>query len=196
MLVAKNLNNKADEELFQDFLLGNNELFSYFFDKYYNGLCVYAFKMVASKSYAEDIVQDLFVKLWEDRKKIIIQVSVKSYLLRSVHNRCLDFIAHQNIKANHRSYRQSHFSEEELLDYPLLDFELEERLKRAIDSLPDGIRETFIMNRVKGMSYQQIAETEGVSVKAIEYRISKALSLLRDDLKDYLPLAFFLLTLQ
>ncbi|WP_159522454.1 RNA polymerase sigma-70 factor [Sunxiuqinia indica] len=193
---VENEKNKSDNELFQDFLNGNNLYFSYFFDKYYRGLCVYAYKMIGSESAAEDLVQDLFVKIWENRSKFSIKANVKSYFLRAVHNKCLDFIAHQNIKASHRSYHLSHFSEAELLDYPLMDFELEERLKQAIDSLPKGIRETYIMNRIDGLTYQQIAEKEGVSVKAIEYRMSRAISLLREDLKEYLLLALLFLTLQ
>ena len=150
--------------------------------------------MIESQSAAEDIVQNLFVNLWEKKKNITIQTSVKSYFLRSVHNRCLDFIAHKSIKENHRLYHLNHFTEEEAIDYPLMDFELKERLKNAIDSLPDGIRESFIMNRIDGLTYKQIAEKEGVTVKAIEYRISKSLSILREVLKDYLPLALLLFT--
>ncbi len=131
-----------------------------------------------SKSSSEDIVQDFFIKLWEDRKNLNVESSVKSYFLCSIHNRCLDFLAHQNIKEVHRTYRLNHLSQEDIHEYPLLDFELEQRLQKAIEALPDGIRETFTMNRFEGLSYQKIADKENVSVKAIEYRISKALSLL------------------
>ena len=179
---------KSEEILFQEFLDGNNRRLSYFFNKYYRGLCVYAYKITESQSVSEDIVQSLFVNLWEKKKNITIQTSVKSYFLRSVHNRCLDFIAHNSIKENHRLYQLDHFTEEEAIDYPLMDFELKERLKNAIDSLPDVIRESFVMNRIEGLTYKQIAEKEGVTVKAIEYRISKSLTILRELLKDYLPI--------
>ena len=187
---------RNDNALFKDFQRGRNVLFDYFFDKYYQGLCVYAYKMVLSRSPSEDIVQDFFIKLWEDRKFLNIESSLKSYFLRSIHNRCLDFLAHQNITETHRTYRLNHLSQEDIQEYPLLDFELEQRLQKAIESLPDGIRETFIMSRVEGLSYQEIAKRENVSVKAIEYRISKALSLLRNDLREYLPLALLLYTLR
>lgn len=188
--------NIDDNILFGDFLKGETKLFDHFFDKYYRGLCVYAYKLVESRYSAEDIVQDFFIKLWERRNNIFIETSVKSYFLRSIHNRCLDFIAHQNVKESHRVYKMNHSSDEELLDYPLLDFELEQRLRKAIDSLPKGIRETFLLSRIEGMTYQEIADKEGVSVKTIEYRISKALSLLRRDLHDYLPLALLLLNIR
>jgi len=82
-------------------------------------------------------------------------------------------------------------SEEDSQEYPLLDSELTKQIDKAIQNLPDGIRETFMLNRFDGLSYQQIAKQENVSVKAIEYRISKALTILRKDLGDYLLLLLF-----
>ena len=185
-----------DTILFKDFQGGKYYLLEYFFNKYYPGLCVYACKMIQSKSSAEDIVQDFFIKLWEDKNNLVINTSVRSYFLRSVHNRCLNFLNLNNLKKAHHDYQLSHLSQDSVLQYPLLDFELEHQLQQAIDSLPDGIRETFIMNRLEGLTYQEIADKEGVTVKAIEYRISKALTLLRKDLQDYLPLALLLCTLR
>ena len=82
-------------------------------------------------------------------------------------------------------------SEEDLQEYPLLDSELTQQIERAIQNLPDGIRETFMLNRFENLSYHQIAKQENVSVKTIEYRISKALTILRKDLGDYLLLLLF-----
>lgn len=178
-----------DNILFKDFQRGKYGLLDYFFSKYYPGLCVYAYRMIGSKNTAEDIVQDFFIKLWEDRDKLVINTNVRSYFLRSVHNRCLNFLALNNLKKAYHDYQLSRLSQDTILEYPLLDFELEHQLQKAIESLPDGIRETFVMNRIEGLTYQEIADKEGVTIKAIEYRISKALILLRKDLQDYLPLA-------
>lgn len=185
---------RDDNVLFNDFQKGKSDLFDYFFDKYYQGLCVYAYRMILSKNASEDIVQEFFIKLWEDRKRLTIETNIKSYFLRSIHNRCLDFLAHRDITEAYRTYQLNHFSQEDIQEYPLLEFELERRLQKAIEALPDGIRETFIMNRIDGLCYQEIADKENVSIKTIEYRISKALSLLRKDLREYLPLALLLYT--
>ena len=99
---------KAKIEEKQRFLDFKNECkhsFDYFFDKYYQGLCVYAFRLLKSNSAAEDLVQDFFVSLLENRKAIQITGSVKSYFLRSVHNRCLDHITHQKVVALHENYQ-------------------------------------------------------------------------------------------
>jgi len=180
-----------EKQLFLDYQGGSHANFDFFFDKYYAGLCVYACRILKSKSEAEDIVQDFFVRVLENRKNIQIDSSVKSYFLRSVHNRCLDYLAHQKVITNHELYQQMMMSEEYLQEYPLIDAELKQQIEIAIQNLPDGIRETFILNRFEGLSYQQIAIHQNVSVKTVEYRISKALGLLRKDLGDFLLLLLF-----
>jgi len=184
-------NTVKEKQLFLEFQGGDHAVFDYFFDKYYQGLCVYAYRMLKSNSEAEDLVQDFFVRILENRKNIFIESSVKSYFIRSIHNRCLDILAHQKVKINHEQFRLKMMSEEDLQEYPLLDSELTKQIERAINSLPDVIRETFMLNRFEGLSYQQIANQENVSVKTVEYRISKALAILRKDLGDYLLFLLF-----
>lgn len=180
-----------EKQLFLDFQEGNPAVFDYFFDKYYQGLCVYAYRMLKSNSEAEDLVQDFFVRILENRTNIFIGTSVKSYFIRSIHNRCLDNLAHQKVKINHEQFRLKMMSEEGLQEYPLLDSELTQQIEKAIQNLPSGIRETFRLNRFEGLSYQQIATLENISVKTVEYRMSKALAILRKDLGDYLLLLLF-----
>ena len=188
-----NLHSSINEkQLFNDFQHGSQEIFDYFFEKYYPGLCVYAYRILKSNTEAEDLVQDFFVRLLENRKNVRIESSIKSYFIRSIHNRCLDYIAHQKVVSIHESYRLRIMTEEDFQDYPLLNNELRQQIDRAISNLPDGIRETFILNRFEGLSYQEIASRENLSVKTIEYRISKALAQLRKDLGEYLPLLLLL----
>ena len=182
---------QKEKQLFNDFQHGSQEMFDYFFEKYYQGLCVYACRMLKSNSEAEDLVQDFFVRFLENRKNIRIDNSLKSYFIRSIHNRCLDLIAHQKVKTEHEQYRIKMMTEEDFQEYPLLDNELKQQIERAIQNLPDAIRGTFILNRFEGLNYQQIAAQEDISVKTVEYRISKALGILRKDLGDYLLLLLF-----
>jgi len=178
-----------DNSRWNDFQKGNDRLFDYFFDKYYQGLCVYAYKILNSQDKAEDVVQEFFVKIWDKRDNLTIASSVKAYFIRSVHNICLDHIARQDSRDTYKSYQLAHSSTKDLVDYPLLDFELEQLLNKTIDSLPDKIKETFILSRIDGLTYPQIAEQQGISVKTVEYRIGKALMILRTELSDYLPAA-------
>lgn len=172
-------------DLFEKLKEGQKKAFDYFFERYYQGLCVYSIKIIGSESAAKDIVQDFFVRLWEKRKDIEIGTQVKSYFIRSVHNRCMDYISHQNVKASHIDYQLHSASDDDLMVYPLLDYELKQIIDSAIESLPVKIRETFILNRFEALSYQQIADQENISVKTVEYRIGKALTHLRKSLSDY-----------
>jgi len=181
---------KKEKQLFREFQQENTTVFDYFFDKYYQGLCVYAYRLLKSQTEAEDLVQDFFVRILENRGNIFVNSSVKSYFLRSVHNRCLDILDHRRVVVLHERRRLKMLSEDELNQYPLLDTELMRHLDEAIRNLPDTIRETFVLSRFDGLSYQQIAAKNNVSVKTIEYRISKALAILRKELGDYLLLLF------
>lgn len=175
-----------DEILFRELKKGDHSAFDALFEKYYQGLCVYALKITASEAASKDIVQDFFACLWEKRKSVEIGSMIKPYFVRSIHNRCLDFISHQNIKSLHRDYVIGHFTDEDMLEYPLLDFELKGKIDKAVDSLPPDIKETFILNRFDGLTYNEIAIRQGISPKTVEYRIGKALTSLRDSLSDYL----------
>lgn len=178
---------KAKElSLFEQFKAGNNRIFDYFFERYYQGLCVYAAKIVESEMVSKDIVQDFFVRFWENRKTLEIHVSIKSYFIRSIHNRCLDYLAFRNVRTIHLQSQLSVLSEDDLLEYPLLDYELKHRIDEEINRLPQDIRNTFMLSRFEGLSYQQIADRDNISVKTVEYRISKALTSLRKGLGDYL----------
>ena len=183
---------EKEKQLFLDFQAGKLVVFDYFFDKYYQGLCVYAYHFLKSTEESEDIVSDFFVRILENRKNIVIGKSVKSYFIRAVHNRCLDCITYQGVRTRWKQDVTSRHHEEELDAYPLLDRELEEKIKQAIQHLPNVIRETFLLNRFDGLKYQQIAEKENISVKTVEYRIGKALGFLRKELGDYLALLILL----
>lgn len=181
-----------EKKLFLDFQNESPDMFDYFFEKYYQGLCVYAYRMLKSKTEAEDLVQDFFVRILENRKNIQIISSVKSYFIRSIHNRCLDYIAHQKVISAHENYFLKTMTENEFQEYPLLDSELKAQIDQAIQNLPEGIRKTFLSSRYDSMSYHEIAAKENISVKTVEYRISKALGILRKDMGDYLVILFLI----
>jgi RNA polymerase sigma-70 factor (ECF subfamily) len=178
---------KATElSLFEKFKSGQTGVFDYFFERYYQGLCVYAAKIVGSEQASKDIVQDFFLRFWENRNSIEIHTSIKSYFIQSVHNRCMDYLSFRNVRTRHLRNELSILNDDDLLEYPLLDPELKRQIDEEIGRLPDGIRNTFLLSRFEGMSYQQIADQENISVKTVEYRISKALTSLRKGLSDYL----------
>jgi RNA polymerase sigma-70 factor (family 1) len=166
---------------------GDKEAFSAIFTAYYSDLVMFASGFTHESITAEEIVQETFIKLWEDHKSSNIIGSLRSYLLKSVQNRCIDWYRHKKI-------RQIHYEEvinnsilyEYNTDNYIFRSELEGLIKKAMLLIPPECAEAFRMNREQGLKYQEIAEKLNVSVRTIEVRIGKALYLLREQLHDYL----------
>lgn len=163
--------------------------FERIFTTWYSQLCGYANGFLQDLDASEEVVQEVMVKIWINRETLAITTSMRSYLFRSVRNGCLNVLKHIQIRDEYKSFREREDSlfqrshEEEVMIS-----ELEEKIRRAIDSLPMERRKVFILSRYQGMTYQQVADTLGISVKTVENQMGKALKFLRDELADYLPL--------
>jgi len=171
---------------------GDRSAFSTIFSVYYTDLVMFAITILNNADSSQEIVQDMFVKLWEDREKIVINTSLKSFLLKSVQNKCLDLLRHQKIKERY----SSEFNHTALIhDYDtegyVLRSELEFNIEKILNELPAEIAESFRLNRYEGLKYHEIAERLRVSQRTVEVRISKALQVLRERLKDYFIIALF-----
>lgn len=166
---------------------GDKDAFSTIFSAYYNNLVLFAINFTHEICSAEEIVQDIFIKIWEERDLININVSLKSYLIKAVQNECIDWFRHLKIteKYNAEITRKNYFFEYDTDNY-ILRSELESQIDSSIEKLPVDIKIAFCMSRYDGLKYIEIAKKLNVSVRTIEVRISKALKLLHNDLKDYL----------
>jgi len=128
---------------------------------------------------SEDIVQDVFFKMWE-RCKDVPPEKAKSFLFTAANNQFLNSVEKKKVRLNFKEQSDSNRSNKE---DPAYQMEMEEyriRLEDAIAALPDGQREVFLMNRINKLKYREIAEALGVSQKAVEKRMSKALLKLKD----------------
>jgi RNA polymerase sigma-70 factor (family 1) len=183
-VINKNLYEKA---LLEKLRLGDKDIFSLIFSTHYQDLVTFAVTILGDFDKAEEIVQDVFVKLWEEHNTIIIKSSLKSYMLKIVQNKCIDWIRHVKVIQKYNSeVIENHVIFEHSTDSYLLKSELEDLIKDALSILPPEVTETFRMSRDEGLKYYEIAEKLNVSVSTIEVRIGKALDLLRYHLKDYL----------
>lgn len=165
----------------------DQEAFKELFFDFYPSLCVFAQRYIPSPETCEDIVQDTFFNLWKNRKKIEVTASFRNLLITSVRNSCTDYLRKQSVRQIHAERNTLH----EAIDTPEEVYtisELEEMLSVALDRLPPNVRRAFELSRFENMTYNQIAKEMEVSPKTVEAYISKALSMLRIELKDYLPL--------
>lgn len=174
----------------------NEKEFERLFKEYFPFLCAFAKKYVADIDTCKDIVHNVFLNLWQKRSELDLETSLKSYLFKSVYNRCLNHIRDQKKIIHHDALLESDalYGYLESSDY-LQQSELEMRIKNAIDSLPEKCRKIFLLSRFEEKKYSEIAKLEGVTVKAIEAQMSKALKLLREKLIDYLPIFIILFQL-
>ena len=172
-----------DTEIIRRIRNGDKEQFESLFRSSYVSLVRYAKTLIKDYDTAEEIVQDLFFRLWQDKEKINIESSLNGYLFRSVHNRCLHHIEHNRIVERHAeemSYRQTESPESpsDILSYK----ELQDKIARILERLPEKCGKIFTMSRFEGLKYTEIAEKLSVSVKTVEANMGRALKEFRKEL--------------
>jgi RNA polymerase sigma-70 factor (ECF subfamily) len=167
----------------------------------FSRLFLFAKEYVLFDEEAENIVQDIFLMLWEKREALRVDVSLTAYLFTLVKNKCIDFLRHQMVEQMYSENVKHEYNEElnvklfalESFDHNFSSEEdIETLLRNAIDKLPERCRLIFIKSRIEGKKYKEIAEELNLSVNTVEGQISIALKKLREELKDYLPLLLFL----
>lgn len=167
----------------------NKVVYDFVFQYYYSSLCAFAESILKDDELVEDIVQDLFVKLWIKSHQITIQGSLKNYLYSSVRNRCFDQLKHQAVKSKSVHFiKNSGDSEQYTPENWMAESELRDVIEKSIDKLPPRCQEIFRMSRFDGLKNQEIANKLGLSKRTVELQITNALKALRKDLKPYLPL--------
>jgi len=158
----------------------------FLFKSFYAPLCKSVYKFVRDADAAEDIVQEVFYKVWRNRNSLDLSKSVKSYLYRSAINTALNYLEKnkRTVELEDNEVAKTGLAvnaTEDLLD----GAELQQKINCVIDGLPPRCQAVFTMSRFEEMSYQEIADTLNVSVKAVEKQMSKALKILREALKMY-----------
>lgn len=172
---------------------GDKRSFSFLFNKYYKDLVLYGGTILRDRICCEDIVQTIFLKLWADREKLDIETSLKSFLLRSVRNACLDELRHRQVVKDHVSYSVffDNFEDVDTEKYVLYS-DLQAHLTDALDKIPNICKDAFEMNRFEGLKYKEIAQRLDISERMVELRVGKAIGLLRLYLRDFIVFAIIL----
>lgn len=156
------------------------------FKSNFKALHAYAYTMLQNEDMAEEIVQTVFLKLWENRDRITIHTSLRAYLYKSVYHESLNHLKREKV--------QRKYMEEAMIDYKqrqtdevTADGELRRQLQLALRQLPEKCRTVFQLSRFEQLRYQEIADRLGISPKTVEAHMGKALKLLRLRLADFLP---------
>ncbi|MDR0836386.1 MAG: RNA polymerase sigma-70 factor [Tannerella sp.] len=168
------------EKLKNDDYTCYNQLFMYYYPK----LCEFVNNIVDNGDDAEDIVQELFIKLWDNRKKILFQTTVSGYLYRTAKNMALNFIRDES---NRRTILEKKWEEDRFLDessYEDEDNEYENALEDCVEQLPTRCKEILMMHRVDGYKQKEIAEKLNISIQTIKNQIGNSLQRLRNCLQQ------------
>lgn len=161
--------------------------FEQVFKTHFKRLHSYAFSILRDEVEAEEMVQQVFFKLWDRNENLSLTGSVSAYLYRAVHNESLNYIKRQKVRSTHQLHiAYSMKNEGEHPAKKILTGELEKKIHSALNELPEQCRTIFQMSRFDELKYREIADKLGISVKTVENQMGKALKLLREKLVDFL----------
>jgi len=175
-----------DKKLLDGLINGLESAYEELFMTYYAQLVVFAQKILSDEDLSREMVQDVFVMFYEKREVLNIHTSLKSHLYQTVRNRCLNEIKRNQIRREHHSgIFIDKKNQEAYLDDKMQETELEARIFSVVETLPRQCKRIFEMSRYEGIPNQEIAEKLQLSKRTVETQISKALKIMRKQLKDY-----------
>jgi RNA polymerase sigma-70 factor (ECF subfamily) len=167
--------------------------FEQVFKEHFKNLHAYAYAIIKEEAVAEEVVQQVFMKLWERSTPFPVSGSVAAYLYRSVHNESLNYLKHRKVQMAYRRHLgYTRGDEPEPAGKNLSEKELGSKLLQALNDLPEQCRIIFQLSRNEGLRYLDIAEKLDISVKTVENQMGKALKILRIKLIDFLPILLVL----
>ena len=189
-----------EQHIIEKLKAGDGKAMEYIFNSYFKPLYNYACSLTRSDFEAEEIVSNIYLKLWETRASVRIDTSIKSYLFKAAYHSFLDRQKHYEVINKHKAFFLYHQSEENSSygEYPLSDLiyrELDKITTDAINALPMQCRQMFLMSRDEGMTHEQIAAHFKVSINTVHTQMTRALQKLRIALAEYLPIILLLLAI-
>jgi RNA polymerase sigma-70 factor (ECF subfamily) len=182
-------------QLVEKIITGNHNAFEILFKTYSQKLIYFSRRYVRDKQIAENIIQDVFLTIWQNKKNLNPTKNIQSYLFTAVKNESLKQLRHLNVE-NQQRENVSRLSIVELTPDETIDQkELREELNKAINDLPDKCREIFAMSRFDQLKYSEIADILGISVKTVETQMGRALKKLREQLAHLILIILVILNL-
>lgn len=193
---SKHIGLEYDEKLWIELIRkGNINSFEKLVITHYEPLCRFAYRLVLRSDVSEDLVQNLFVKIWELRQDWEPSGSIKAYLTKAIKNSALNYLDHQEVKRRQQSsiIEEKHFNmipSESRAEKLSTCKEFHVALEKAVMDLPKRTRLVYTLHRQDGFKYSEVAWIMDISQKTVESQMTRALKSLRDNLKHfYSPVA-------
>lgn len=183
------------QEYLQGLTEGSEKAFRLIMDHWYSRLYNFANGYLNHAENTREVLQDVFLKLWDNREKLAVNTVLNAYLFTLTRNRCIDIIRRERLMLQFRTDKQEEYrrltENFDALSDPILDnlfaMEIQAEIVRAVNGLPEQCRKVFILSRTNGMKNKEISETLGLSEKTIESHLSKALKTIRLILERKFP---------
>ncbi len=189
----KILNTDKDKIWCEKLQKGNKTAFKQLFNKYHKSLFLFVNSMIKSSADAEEIIQDIFVKIWINRQRINPDLSIKAYLVKIARNEVYSYFRK---KINEQKMKEYLSSNRDKIKNPteekLIYMNLETLLVKEIKRMPQKRQQIFKLSRMENLSHKEIAKKLNISTKTVENHISLALKHLKKSLSDYLTILFCL----
>ena len=181
----------SDKEIWEKIKKSDTKSFELLFCRYHDQLCLYSYGLVADEAAAEEIVNDVFLKIWTKRNQIHINIGIKPYLFRCVFNACSDYLNQNhvikqsiNIEIDQQINKLVESNEEYIFNF-LQSEEVEKDVLNAIEQLPERCKIIFCLSWFELLTYTEISERLNISVNTVKTQISRALDSLREQLRKY-----------
>jgi len=189
------MNPSEELNTFEDIRHDSQQAFEMLFRALFRPLTAYAFRIVRDLPAAENIVQDVYLKLWQNRHEVVITTSLEHYMFRSVRNHSLNYLDKVRVRSDYLRTEMERERENDDYQAYFPEIGLLNKIEKAIGALPEKRQVIFRMAREEGLKYREIAERLNLSIKTVEAQMTLALKQLRDSLKEYkhLMLLFMLL---
>jgi len=187
---------RSDEELISMLRDGDISSITELYDRYWKILLAKAFDRLKSREDAEEIVQELFIKLWRRRQKIQLLFSFRTYIFAALRYEILDYIAKQQYRKNEISLDSSDLTEYWISDddfHSIEIKELQQKIDLTIDTLPEKCKIIFNLSRKDGLTANQIADKLSLSPRTVETQIGKAIKILKTHFKGIKPYIFLII---
>jgi RNA polymerase sigma-70 factor, ECF subfamily len=185
---------QAEKYIIDSIKSGDKKAYEMLFKGYYSNLCKYARNIVRNEATAEDLVMDIFIKIWESGTELVINTSLPGYLYRCVHNHCLNYLTRKHkqfIELNDETIdRLNKIIPPDMLDDANANMNLtvlQSKIEKGIEQLPEACRKIFVMSRTEELSHNEIANRLNISENTVKVQIYRALVKLRLHLQEFLP---------
>ena len=176
-----------DRDLVARLVAGDDAAYAALFRQWYAPLVRFVDALLRQRDEAEEVVQEVMLELWNHRASLDPERPVQAWLFRSARNRALNVVRHQRVREKSAPVLTALAGESAATDEATTAAELEAVLHEALAELPPRCREVFTLSRTEGLRNADIAERLGISVKAVEAHVGRALRTMRERLRPWLP---------